>query len=209
MPKDATCIANLLAKAGFIGAEPQRKARATLEREGLTKPEKANIANYKLPRVEALLDKTFLRSCEHCMEITKARNDLVRDVVVVPPEGCEICKNSSNRRSVLALCPVMKQHGIYSIIIVGGYQSSIDEFKNLMREECSQVLVTCIEGNKQVSEQRINSISESHQLIIIWARTPLPHKLSNQFSAPQKTITVPTTGIEAVAKKIKEHLNKG
>ncbi len=204
-------ITKLLHDEGFASEAAQAQARILLERHGLTNPRKQSIAIQKLERVQALFAEAFGRVCDSPVCARIARTQLPgRELVIVTAQHCLICGGSSQRRAARVLREALLQAGLRRVVILGGTPPQHATLRELFA--ASEVELRLIEGSS-----RGHSASEAlpqlewAQLLVIWASTPLNHKVSVAYTskaqAGLKQLTIARRGVESLCLGIAEALN--
>ncbi|NTU85392.1 MAG: hypothetical protein HGA45_39575 [Chloroflexales bacterium] len=203
-------IAKLLRDEGFISKEAQAQARALLERYGLTSPRKQNIALSKVERIRAVFADELSRSCgdPDCVQLADAHLP-GQEHIVVPPRHCTICGGSSQRRAARVLKMALERGGITRLIILGGTPPQHTTLRDLFAGD--QVELRLIDGSTRAHSAAEAALQLAWaQLLIVWAATPLHHKVSVAYTsnAPPslRLITIARRGVESLCRGIAEAL---
>lgn len=189
-------ISKFLADEGFGGDAAAVRARALLEADKLTTPRKQAMSVSKIERARILLHATFVPVCGNspCNEtaIRNGREPLTSNF-------CTYCGYSNNRRASQAVMLAFKRRGWSRLLVVGGTITSHQEIRLLL----PSLEIRCIDGAVGSHTRRE---AESHlqwaDVAIVWGATPLPHKVSQLYSADSKTVSVARRGIEAVCQAL-------
>lgn len=193
MAAEGVRIAELLARLGFVREVDAALARAELEAAGLTNPRKTRISPEKVPRVEALLARTFARLCQEC---TASAPDDGRRVVTVRASGCERCGGSVVRRSALRLGGTGRK---LHVVVVGGSAGTRAE---TLRQLGPLAELRQIDGAARRTKDRAASDHAWADVVVIWASTELAHKVSTLYTEIAdpggKRITVARRGVAAL-----------
>lgn len=192
-------ITDLLASSGF-NAAAARRARALLEEVGLTRPGKLRIAAEKVQPARKLLCERLARLCAAC---GRAHDDLAgsREVVLVQSTDCEVCAGSNNRRAGLSARRALHDAGVGHVLVVGGSPPTHVALRQALED--ASIQVSCIDGTQGPRQApTVEADLAWADVLVIWASTPLPHKVSRPYTAGAKgrvpTVTVPRRGVEAV-----------
>lgn len=194
-------IAQFLVSEGFDTAIARQRARAVLNAAGLTNPRKQGFDDAKLSRIRAALAAAFTRVCDACWELAPGAPP---PILVSDPNSCAVCKGSNNRRAALRLAHVMRREGARNLLVVGGTPAHHNELRRLL--EGSGIEVRCIDGAaRSPSQKEAWSLLQWADITVIWASTPLPHKVSTLFTSEsigRPPLTVARRGIEALCSEV-------
>lgn len=186
---------------GFDTTIARQRARHALEAGGLTNPRKQGLDDSKLPRARALLNAAFTRVCDGCWALAPARPPAI---LVSDASSCGICRGSNNRRAALYLVRAMQRAGAQNLLVVGGTPANHKELQHLLAG--SAVNLRCVDGAARTpSQKEAWGHLKWADVTVIWASTPLPHKVSTLFTAEpvgRSPLTVARRGIEALCGEI-------
>lgn len=206
-PGDPVDISTWLTSVGFETEAAQATGRATLEAAGLTNPRKRAMAPEKLARARAVLEERLALLCDSCARhATRADS---RPVVETSQPFCTICAGSNNRRAVEAMITACLKASVSRLLVVGGTGVTHRELQALLAG--SGVEVRCIDGVERPPNKR-DAIADLAwaEFMVIWASTPLPHKVSVSYTdacPPTLTnITVRRRSIEALCIEVTRSL---
>lgn len=205
-------IARLLREAGFTSPEAQAVARAVLEQHGLTNPRKQQIAPEKVARARALFAAQLRATCvdPDCLRIAATRWP-ERLPVQVALNSCAICGGSSQRRAVLVLDEALIRIGISRLLLLGGTPPQHTTLRALLVETSVNLRTVDGSGRGHSKTEAAQQIAWA-ELIVIWASTPLHHKISvpytSQAPAHMPVITVARRGVESLCRSIAEGLGR-
>ena len=194
-------IQRFLEAEGFVGDSVHR-ARAVLEASGLTRPTKRRLASTKVERAREVLRSQLIRVCHRkaCRDV-----DNPREPVFVPSASCELCGGSANRRAGDLARQAMLAAGYRRLLVVGGTPAT---HAGLVESLGSEVLeIRCIDGTQGTRPLfTVEADLNWADVLVIWATTPLPHKVSRPYTsrAPGRLpwITVARRGVEAVCDEL-------
>lgn len=199
-------IATWLAELGFVTEASRAAARKLLENAGFTNPRKRSMARFKLDAAQALLDRLVVRVCGPCAAFGAPR---LANSVESDPTHCSVCRGSNNRRAVMGMAVACRAKGIERLLVIGGSNGTIHELETLLRD--TSIELRCVDGvdyapNKKRALPDLNWA----QFIVVWASTPLPHKVSVSYTdecpADVRMITVARRGVEALCGEVTKSL---
>lgn len=200
-------IADLLRDEGFRRSESLLAARASLEAAGLTRPGKQRMASEKLERARDALSLALVRHCS-TTECAAAVADDGRQAVEVERAQCSICSGSNNVRALRRMAALCARSGIRRVLVIGGRPPAYTE----MQRTLGNLELRFVDGTSNLPDgaDALRDCAWA-DLLIIWAPTPLPHKVSSLYRAevcgvPHR-VTVHRRGIEALAAGVVEHLS--
>ena len=199
-------IARLLADTGLVTPEAQAQARTLLEQHGLTSPRKQQIAMVKVDRARALLTEHLRITCDNAECMTLAADTWPGKAPLIgAPAHCAICGGSSQRRAARFLAVALGRVGISRVLLLGGTPPQHATLRELLAAD--PIALRTVDGST-----RGHSAAEAAphvawaQLLVIWASTPLHHKVSvaytSQAPATLSVITVTRRGVESLCRGI-------
>ncbi|PDW02692.1 hypothetical protein [Candidatus Viridilinea mediisalina] len=203
-------IARLLTEAGFVNPEAQTQARAIMESFNLTNPRKQQIAADKLPRVRALFNEQLRLTCgdPDCEALAKSQWP-EKQPIQVSPEACVICANSSQQRAARLLAAAMDKVGYHHLLILGGTPPQHTTLRELLNGTPLSIRAVNGSGRAHSATEASRQLAWA-DMMVIWASTPLHHKISvpytSQAPAGMAVITVPRRGVESLCRGIIEAL---
>lgn len=200
-------IADFLRAAGFVSREAATLARGTLEAKGLTRPAKTGMSSAKEQRARATLVAAFASYCgeERCYALLDRDG---RQHVIVARRACEVCGGSNNQRAAREMIGACNDAGVQRMLVVGGTPRLAEA---LQRELSSSTIeLRTIIGTESDPNQR-EAIDDCRwaDLVVIWAPTPLPHKVSRLYTSElcqADRVEVHRRGLEALAHAVTDHL---
>ena len=201
-------IADLLRDEGFRRPESLAAARAALEASGLTRPGKQRMASEKLERARNAMSLALVRHCSSA-DCTAAVADDGRQAVEVNRPQCSVCSGSNNVRALRRMAAVCTGAGIRRLLIIGGRPPN---YAAMQRTLGGGPNLRFVDGTSNLPDGNaaLRDCAWA-DLLVIWAPTPLPHKVSSLYRAevcgvPHR-VTVHRRGIEALASEVIEHLS--
>jgi hypothetical protein len=203
-----TAIADLLRGEGFRSTLSIATARAVLEGAGLTRPGKTRIADEKLDRARDAIGRSLVRHCSSPECIATVAGD-GRQLVEVERAQCSVCSGSNNTRALRRMRAACAAAGVRRVLVVGGRPPMYAEMEELLGRDLDLRFVDGT-GNLPNGADALRDCAWA-DLLVIWAPTPLPHKVSGLYRAEvcgvAHRVTVHRRGIEALAAEVVEHLS--
>ena len=207
MAGETVSIDRLLIDEGFVSPSATATARAALEAAGITRPGKTGLSSLKLQRARASIEARLARVCTR----SECRAQLEvggREVVEVVRFACEVCGGSNNQGAVRDMAAACRAAGVNRVLVVGGtprLHGALSAFSSVDGPE-----FRFVSGTEKEPNQRDALIDCGWaDLVVVWAPTPLPHKVSRLYAAdvcPADHVEVHRRGIEALALTVADHL---
>ncbi len=196
-------ISVFLNSLGISGAEQQAAARAVLEDERFTRDGKTNMAVHKEPAAEESLRRRLAlhcatTTCRDTLELEQVDAESPRQLLLVERDACEVCGGSADRRALNEMASAMREGGLSRIVVVGGTDQKAARIQEISPDSIEWRFV---DGLRNINERKASSDLQWGHVVVIWATTPLPHRVSNLYSKSSHTITAPTSGIAALARE--------
>lgn len=208
-PMGDTAIAQFLRSEGFVRAESAALARAALEDGGLTRPGKERMADEKLERARDVLGHAIVRHCADQACIDAVAGDGRLSVESDKPH-CSICSGSNNTRALRRMAATCATAGVRRVLILGGRPPMWTEMERALSPGLQ---LRFVDGTSKLPNlgDALRDCAWA-DLLVIWAPTPLPHKVSGLYRpevcAVARRVTVHRRGIEALAMEVCEHLSR-
>ena len=193
-------LTDLLSDHGFEGKDADM-ALSLLQRLGFTRPGKKRIAVSKTSDVSEALKAEFIRVCRKDACIRGAAGD-PRRLVRTNARYCDICGGQDNRRAVDEMLCAMRRGGLKKLLVVGGSPNARQELKRLCDASCELRFIT---DEANPTRNRIIPQMDWADMVLVWASTQISHKATVLLRGP-KVITVPKTGITALAHAVRDSL---
>lgn len=204
-------IAECLRTAGLDTPAAASRGRALLEQAGLTRPGKQSLAANKLDAVRAVLGRLALVCGQASCARAAHANRPGAELVVVSPGQCAYCGGSDVVRAVQRLLPALRAGGVGRLLVLGGTPAQHRELAQLLAG--AEVALRCVDGSSGAhSRQQAGANLDWADLVVIWASTPLAHKVSQAYtnSAEQRArapqVTVARRSLTALCDALVEHL---
>lgn len=203
-------IDDLLRNEGFGSTHARAAAREVLEAAGLTRPGKQRIAAEKLNRARDALNAAIVAHCSKPECMAAVAHDARRSVEVEPAH-CSICTGSNNRRALRRMAHACAAAGVHRLLIVGGRPPAYVELERTLAG--APLELRFVDGT-----QHLPNLNDALQdcawadLLVVWAPTPLPHKVSLLYRAEvcnvAHRVMVHRRGLEALAGEVVTHLSR-
>lgn len=201
-------IDHLLRTEGFGSTDARAAAREALEAAGLTRPAKQRIAAEKLGRARDAIAAAIVTHCSK----PECRAAVARDrrrAVEVDPAHCTICSGSNNRRALRAMADACLAAGVRRVLVVGGRPPAYVELQRTLTE----LELRFVDGTSNLPNgtDALRDCAWA-DLLVVWAPTPLPHKVSTLYRSDvchvAHRVTVHRRGLEALAGEVVTHLSR-
>jgi len=201
-----TDIAEWLTGQGIEGADAIAEARLVLETAGLTRPGKQRITDAKLSKAESVLWAGITPICNDpsCRRSLRGTTPS-RPIVTTTRARCSICGGSNTQRGVREMLDACGKAGLERVLLLGGSRAAHVELREALRG--SSVELRLIDGvNDSPTKRDAIADLNSTQLLVIWASTQLPHKVSQSYTREKppglRQITVSRRGVEALCLEV-------
>lgn len=199
-------IEEWLAEEGYDTPAAAAAARAELEAAGFTNARKRSMVAGKLERASAYLASRLVRACGRgeCSTGAPGLAPRGRRVVETGTRGaCEVCGGSNNQAAATALMAAAVRARLTRVLVVGGTPVLHRELAAL----APSLSFRFVDGN-QGQHTKKSAIGDLQwaEVAIIWANTPLPHRVSTPYKdecpADLPMITVRTRGLEGFCSEL-------
>jgi hypothetical protein len=205
-----TAIHELLRGEGYVLPASQATARAVLESAGLTRPGKERMADEKLDRARDALARELARHCSDPPCISAVAED-GRQPVETDRAHCSICSGSNNTRALRRLAAACATAGVHRFLVVGGRPPMWSEMERTLAPGAIQLRFVDGTSKLPTGADALRDCAWA-ELLVIWAPTPLPHKVSGLYrpevcGVPRRVV-VHRRGIEALAMEVVDHLGR-
>jgi hypothetical protein len=203
-------IADLLRDEGFRRPDAVAAARSVLEGAALTRPGKTGMAGEKLERARDALTLRLVRHCTDPACIAAVADD-GRTPVEVERGRCSVCSGSNNTRALRRMSVACQASGVRRLLVVGGRRPMYVEMERTLAG--GPLALRFVDGTSNLPNgaDALRDCAWA-DLLVIWAPTPLPHKVSGLYRPDvctvQRRVTVHRRGIEALAMEVVEHLSR-
>jgi hypothetical protein len=186
----------LLRDLGFSTDEALEKARAVLERAGLTSARKQRIALAKREKVERLLGEKFEILCQTCFAAVGKKGE--PEPLVGAPKDCRACGGKKQKQAIDAAVRELASCGIGRLVIVGGSPETHTKLRDLVQNRLELRLVS---GTERRTSREANADLGWADVVFVWASTELDHKVSHLYTQDhhKKVVTCSRRSIEALA----------
>ena len=199
-------ISVFLNSLGIAGVEQQAIARAVLENERYTRAGRINMAVHKEAAAEESLDARLAfhcstPTCRQSLQNQESDAASPRRLIQVERGACEVCEGSADRRALAEMAIAMTEAGLSRAVVVGGTDQKAARIRDLSPPSIRWRFVG---GLGNINQRDAGSDLRWADVVVIWATTPLPHRVSNLYSKADHTITSPTSGIATLAREAAE-----
>lgn len=203
-----SAIADFLRGEGFVRSDSASAARAMLEAAGLTRPGKERMADEKHDRARDALALAVVRHCSDPACVAAVAGD-ERLAVETDKAHCSICSGSNNTRALRRMAASCTAAGVRRVLIVGGRPPMWSEMERTL--QASTMQLRFVDGTSKLPSgaDALRDCAWA-DLLVVWAPTPLPHKVSGLYRpevcAVPRRVVVHRRGIEALAMEVVDHL---
>jgi hypothetical protein len=209
-PMSDTAIAELLRGEGFVKPASVAAARATLEAASLTRPGKERMADEKLGRARDTLGLELVRHCSDPACVAAVAGD-GRQPVETDRAHCSICSGSNNTRALRSMAAACATAGVHRVLIVGGRPPMWTEMERTLAPSAIELRFVDGTSNLPSGADAMRDCAWA-DLLVVWAPTPLPHKVSGLYRPEvcgvARRVVVHRRGIEALAMEVVDHLGR-
>lgn len=203
-------IATWLNAEGFEFTYSHSAARALLEAQGLTRAGRSRMAADKTAAAREQIARLLVKTCDDagCVLLASEAKPR-RQQVTVPQPFCAVCEGSNAKRAVLLMVRACRIGGMRRLLIVGGTPVQHRDLQKLAGEVIEFRFVAGKEGNPN----KRHALADLNwaQFMVVWASTPLPHRVSTPYTDERPTtlpmITVARRGIEALCDEVTRSLS--
>lgn len=204
-----TDIDDWLANEGILDTPSRIEARVVLAAAGLTRAGKQRIAVHKLERAREALWACVTPVCTSPACIA-AVGSPVRPIVHTGRDRCSICGGSNTRRACREMVEACARAGLERILLLGGSGNAHTELRALTAG--TPIEWRIIDGrNDRPTRRQAQPDLAWTQLLVIWASTELPHRVSQVYTEDRPPalplITVARRGVEALCQAVQRFAN--
>lgn len=202
-----TSIDVFLRSEGFVRPESAAAARHALEEAGLTRPGKGRMADEKLDRARDTIGHAIVRHCADAACTDEVALDGRLPVETDKPH-CSICSGSNNTRALRRMAASCASAGVRRVLILGGRPPVWKEMEGTLSPKLQ---LRFVDGTSKLpnGSDALRDCAWA-DLLVVWAPTPLPHKVSGlyrqEICGVARRVTVHRRGIEALAMEVCQHL---
>ena len=203
-------ISEMLSGFGVTDSGARQTALEALVAAGVVsgRPNRTRISADKRERVGSVLSEGFLLHCRNgdCSQQAAGVGD-PRGLLLVDQPFCEMCGGSTNRSALERMAQTLKAAGMGRVLVVGGTEAQAREIRQNTPDSVEWRFVTT-QTSRDARYYRGDR--DWADVIVIWASTPLPHKVSRHFEGKgdSRRISVTRRGVAALADEVKQHLER-
>ena len=194
-----TDIDDWLLAEGIADAASRMEARAVLAAAGLTRAGKQRMADNKLEFARQALWAGIVGVCADAACQAGAPASRL-PVVTTTRERCSVCGGSNTARAMRAMIESCAKANLERILLVGGSPAAHTQLRDALAGSAIELRV--IDGlNASPTKRTAAPDLAWAQLMVIWASTQLPHRVSQSFTEGRPRdlplITVARRGVES------------
>ena len=203
-------ITEMLTGFGVSDAGSQQSALQALVAAGVvsSRPNRTRISADKRARVGEVLAENFLQPCHNgdCRQRVAGAGD-PRSLLLVDQPFCEVCHGSANRSALERMAKALKTAGVSRVLVVGGTEAQAREIRDNSPGSVEWRFVTTQTSR---DARYFRGDRDWADVIVVWASTPLPHKVSRHFESKGdgRRVSVTRRGVAALADEVRQHLER-
>ena len=199
-----TDIDDWLESEGIVDRRSRVEAMVVLANAGLTRAGKQRMAETKLNRAREALWANVTPVCSDAACVA-AMSSPPLPVVTTTRDRCSICGGSNTRRAVRAMIEACAARGLERVLLLGGSKAAHVELRSALAG--SRLEFRIVDGlNASPTTRTALPDLEWAQLLVVWASTQLPHRVSQSYTENRSRdlpqITVARRGVEALCTEI-------
>lgn len=195
-------IHTMLRRLGIHDTSEQARAITALQDAGVisSRPNRTGIAVSKEALVREALQSIFLQHCRRG-DCQREAEVSLKPLLLVDTAACHAAAHSPRNQRIADIARILQSRNMSNILVVGGTETYQRELLNISPDGLSWRF---IDGKRVKDSRYYRSDKKWAHLIIIWASTPLDHKVSQHFHACNDTrvVTAPGRGIEAMLQDV-------
>lgn len=197
-------IYDMLRRLGIGEAAERGKAIVALREAGVisARPNRSGIARSKETAVVETLHNSFLWHCRRgdCQREAGASS---KPLLLVDPEFCATAGHSPRQSLLAELGETLQAKGLRNLLLVGGTE---EYWREIQSGSPATLSWRFVDGKAVKDDRYYRSHKDWADLTVIWASTPLNHKVSQKFptAGDPRVITAPGRGIEAMVRDVLE-----
>ena len=199
-----TDIEQWLASEGIVDRASRIEAMVVLAQAGLTRAGKQRMANHKLAAARAALWAGVTPVCADAA-CRAAIGSALLPIVTTARDRCVVCGGSNTKRAVKRMLEACEAAELRRILLLGGGKASHAELRAALNGSAVEMrMIDGAEGSP--SNKTALPDLEWAQLCVVWASTPLPHRVSQNYTEQRPRdlplITVARRGVEALCQEV-------
>lgn len=199
-----TAIDDWLEAEGIADRASRVEAMTVLAAAGLTRAGKQRMANHKLAAAREALWAGVTPVCANAA-CRSAISSPMKPIVTTGRDRCTVCGGSNTRRASKRMLEACEAAGLRRILLLGGSKAAHAELRTALNGASIEIRV--IDGlDTSPSIKTALPDLEWAQLLVVWASTALPHRVSQVYTEQRPRglpqITVARRGVEALCLEI-------
>ena len=118
-----------------------------------------------------------------------------------------MCGGSTNRSALERMARTLESAGVGRVLVVGGTEAQAREIRENSPNSVEWRFVTTQTSR---DARYFRGDRDWADVIVIWASTPLPHKVSRHFEGrgDSRRVSVTRRGVAALADEVRQHLER-
>ena len=199
-----TDIDEWLASEGIVDRASRVEAMVVLAAAGLTRAGKQRMANHKLGAAREALWAGVTPVCADAA-CRAAIGSPPLPVVTTTRDRCVVCGGSNTKRAVKRMLEACASAGLRRILLLGGSKAAHTALRGALAG--SGIELRMVDGlETSPSSKTALPDLEWAQLVVVWASTQLPHRVSQAYTEQRPRdlplITVARRGVEALCQEV-------
>lgn len=189
---------------GIVERASRVEAMVVLAAAGLTRAGKQRMANHKLEAARRALWAGVTPVCADAACRTAAGRPAL-PIVTTTRERCSVCGGSNTKRAVKTMVDACRKAGLKRVLVLGGSKAAHTEIRDALAG--SRLEVRMIHGlDGSPSSKAALPDLEWAQLLVVWASTALPHRVSQAYTEQRPRdlpqVTLARRSVEALCMEI-------
>lgn len=199
-----TDIDEWLASEGIVDRASRVEAMVVLAAAGLTRAGKQRMANHKLGAAREALWAGVTPVCADAA-CRAAIGSPTLPMVTTTRDRCVVCGGSNTKRAVKRMLEACASAGLRRILLLGGSKAAHTALRGALAG--SGIELRMVDGlETSPSSKTALPDLEWAQLVVVWASTQLPHRVSQAYTEQRPRdlplITVARRGVEALCQEV-------
>ncbi len=194
----------MLGAFGISDSRAQQSAICTLKDAGVIsrRPNRENIAVCKEDKVRETLAERFVWHCGNG-NCKRDADGLGCSLLLVDRQACQICGGSTDKQALENMLEAMRSAGLNNLLVIGGTEGKRHEMQDKWPVARNiRPYLRVIDSENARSDKYYREDRQWADVIVIWASTSIPHKITSHFPKSPNRITVPRRSISALAEGV-------
>ena len=208
---DAVALSEMFKDFGIGEGEPQRTATEALVEAGVIsgRPNRTSIAASKLDSARQALEAAFVLHCTRgdCRAHAIAEAERRGVERLVAQRLCSVCGGSPDRKALQRLVTSLDATDVRRITVVGG---TPEKWREIQGSCPPGIEWRFVDGRGAKPDRFYRDTRKWAHVIVVWASTPLHHKVSWHFTGKgdDRVVVVSERGIGALCDAVIAHVGR-